>query len=91
MGQLSVRQGDSLFFARSLVWKVTAVSIPENLDHLSEAERYERFLSAWERHLRAGLDPSQAEADRVAAMFNVKANIAPPRPSGVRVTKLGLY
>lgn len=43
---------------------------------LPEAVRYERFLTAWERHLKAGLEPSQREADRIAAMYGVKANVA---------------
>lgn len=81
MDTLAIRQGDVLFFARSLVWSITmselATYTEEQLLALSEASRYEMFLTAWERHLNSGLDPSQEEADRIAGIYHVKAKLKP--------------
>lgn len=55
----------------------------DEIRNLPEAVKYERFLTAWERHLKAGLDPSQHEADRIAALFHTKAKVA-PKPAAQR-------
>lgn len=83
MGTLAIRQGDVLYFARSFAWCITMNELTyttEQLLALSDATRYEMFLTAWERHLKAGLDPSQQEADRIAALFHTTAKVA-PRPN----------
>jgi hypothetical protein len=78
MGTLAIRQGTPLYFARSLVWCVIMSEYNEDeIKNLPEAVKYERFLTAWERHLKAGLDPSQHEADRIAALYHTTAKVAP--------------
>ena len=80
MGTSAIRQGNPLYFAQSLVWRITmdefAAYTAEQLSALSEASRYEMFLTTWERHLKAGLEPSQREAERIAGLYGVKANVA---------------
>lgn len=70
MGKLAIRQGDVLFFARSLVWKAMAMT---HDDILTKPEHV-RFEALWNTLKATGnFVPSQEEADRIAAMYNVKA------------------
>ena len=71
MGTLAIRQGDVLFFARSLVWSITMSEKHEDIASLPEAIRYERFLATWERHIKAGEPNTRKEKERIAAMYNV--------------------
>lgn len=46
----------------------------ENIDEKPEYERFNLFLDAWNKLKATGnFVPSQDEADRIAAMYNVKA------------------
>lgn len=85
MGTLAIRQGDFLFFAHSLTWRIIAMA-SENLKDQPEYVRFERFLKTWNDLKRTGnFVVSQAEADRVAAMFGVVAPrvVVPPKGGGV--------
>lgn len=75
MGRSAIRQGDVLYFARSLVWRITAM-VSDEIKNLPEAIRFERCLDAWERYLRLGGECTQEEADRIAAMFGTRLKIA---------------
>lgn len=74
MTTLAIRQGDVLFFARSLVWRQTIMSIEENkILEMPEGERYTRFCIAVQEHRKAGFEFSQEQVDVIAALFKVKA------------------
>jgi hypothetical protein len=74
MGSLAIRQGDVLFFARSLIWRRTIMSIEENkVLEMSEGERYIRFCIAVQEHRKAGFEFNQENIDALALLFRVKA------------------
>ena len=73
MGTLAIRQGDVLYFARSLVWR-HAIMSSENIDDMPPHERFEAFMKTW-NELKATGDfvASQEEADRIAALYKTTA------------------
>ncbi len=73
MGSLAIRQGDVLFFARSIVWKTT-IMVTNDLKNQPEHVRMAEFYKLWDAHKRAGnFDVSQESADRLAALCHVAA------------------
>ena len=73
MGTLAIREGDVLYFARSLVWEIIVMAsndIKDQPEHVRMAE----FYKLWEAHKRAGnFEVSQDSADRLAALCHVTA------------------
>lgn len=70
MATLAIRQGDVLFFARSLVWSITHMG---NIDELDDVGRIERFQNLWEQRKRlVGRQLTQAELDELASQCRVK-------------------
>ena len=70
MGMLAVRQGDVLFFARSLVWSVMYM---DNIDDLDPIDRIRRFhLTITERERLLNRLVTQEEMDDLAAQCKVK-------------------
>jgi hypothetical protein len=45
----------------------------KTIDEMSDGERYDRFLAAWEKHQKSGFEITQEAADRIAAMWKVQA------------------
>lgn len=87
MGTLAIRQDDVLYFARSLVWRHTVMSIKKDgVLELHEGERYIRFCIAIQEHRKAGFEFTQENVDMMAALFKVTApRIAAPPTVGARV------
>ncbi|MBK9259817.1 MAG: hypothetical protein IPM54_08265 [Polyangiaceae bacterium] len=68
---LAIRQGDVLFFARSLMWSITQMN---NIDELDDIGRIERFQNLWEqRKALLGRQVTQEELDDLAAQCKVKS------------------
>jgi hypothetical protein len=73
MGTLAIRQGDVLYFARSIVWTITTMAT-DDIANQPEHVRMAEFYKLWEAHKRAGqFEVSQEAADRLAALCHVTA------------------
>lgn len=73
MGTLAIRQGDVLYFARSLVWSVIVMK-SEDIKALPDYLRLEWFFKLWDMQKKAGdFVVSQEAADTLAAFCNVTA------------------
>lgn len=88
MGTLAIRQGDVLFFARSLVWSITSMS---NIEELDDIGRIERFQNLWQqREMLLGKKLTQEEVDDLALQCKVKT-VQLPRPSSGSPISAGTY
>jgi hypothetical protein len=73
MGTLAVRQGDPLFFARSLVWSFT-MQISDEIKNQPVHVRMAEFYKLWKLHRQSGdFKVTQENADLIANLCNVPA------------------
>lgn len=72
MGTLAIRQGDALYFARSLVWVITHMGKDvKDLDVMDRTERLHLLIE--QRETLLGRKCTQAEVDTLAADCNVRS------------------
>lgn len=69
MATLTARQGDVLYFARSLIWTVIVMTTNEiwgQPDHV----RFEAYVQKLKELRAMGGRITQAQSDQIAAMYN---------------------
>lgn len=90
MGTLAIRQGDSLYFARSLVWRLTVSEQNDTLCDKCKACALDRLLTDLERFRKLDLELTQETIDGLAALRGVHPSPKLRKPVHIDVSKLDM-